>query len=142
MFTRGPLEGMVDLTGNELEQRSNMKEVMKHLTDDSLELHLVRYHNTQAWDKLRDISGYVQMLLARIENPESKRVIAAEMDVIVEDAQSAVAHLRNAEMFAKKIAQDHSRAVVNQTITETEHMVSGDVTTMGVVGSSRKKMTQ
>lgn len=119
-----------------------MKEVMKHLSDDSLELHLVRYHNTQAWDKLRDLSAYVQMLLARIESTESKRVIAAEIDVIVEDAQSAVVHLRNAEMFAKKIAQDHSLAVVNQTITETEHIVSGDVTTMGVVGGNRKKMTQ
>jgi|SRR5688572_4185939 len=114
-----------------------MKEVMKHIGDNTLQRQLVRYHNSQARDKLQELSVYVQMLLARTENERSKRVLPPEVAVIVHDAESIVSHLNNAEMFANNIAQEKSREVVDQTITETEHLGSS-VASMGVIGGTKK----
>lgn len=118
-----------------------MKEVMKHLSEDDLYVHLIRYHNTQAWDKLRDLAAYVQMLLARAENERSERVLAPEVSVIVHDADSIVSHLNNAEMFAKSVAHRKSREVVDQTINETEHLGNGvGIASMGVIGGRKKEI--
>lgn len=112
-----------------------MKDVMKHLSDDSLKIQLVRYHNTQAWDKLRELSVYIQMLLARIEKSDGRRVIVTEIEIIGHEAASIASHFRNAEMFAKDIAQEKSREVVDQTISETESIASGSVSNMRKVTS-------
>jgi hypothetical protein len=117
-----------------------MKDVMKHIADDSLQIHLVRYHNTQAWNRLRELSAYIQMLLARIENVEgSKRIVTGEIDVIIHDASSVAEHLRNAEMFTMRLAEENRRAAVDETITET---MSGSVAAMGVVGGRKKEAIQ
>lgn len=113
-----------------------MKDLMAHLNDETLWYQLVRYHNTKAYDQLRDIQAYVAMLVARIESADSRRVYAIEVDVIAESASSVSKHLQTAEACTQSIAADKSRAAAEAALTDTDMHTSSNVSMFSSNGKS------
>lgn len=102
-----------------------MDQLMAHLNDEKFPIQLVRYHNSQARNGLRDLDVYIQMLIARFDNAKSvrRRVTPNEIEVIKTVVDNVLQHFLIAEDVVNDIAAHHHENMVNATISETEDMV-------------------
>ncbi len=101
-----------------------MEQLMSHLNDETFSLHLVRYHNSNARNGLRDLDLYIQMLLARFENSSNgkRRVTPAEIEIIKTTADDILHHFIVAEEVVNSIAAYQHQTLLESTISETEDM--------------------